>query len=205
MTTAVKDEWRSVRSVRTLRIANTLLLLSLVLVFTFAVVLYRRNVNLGAEQARLTSNLNQVSGMMAGSPSAQVGDVLPSFEATGANGQRLGISYNGKSKYLLYIFSPRCEVCIRELPTWKTLTTRAKAKNIRVVALEVVQSRATGKKITDADFESTIFPSIGVQRAYRVMAVPTTMLVSNQGVIEWVLSGALDSQATTELLSAIDR
>jgi len=143
--------------------------------------------------------------MTAGSPSAQVGDVLPSFETTLANGQRAGVLYDGKSKYLLYIFSAQCEACLRELPTWNNLTTSARDKNIRVAALEVVQSRAPGKKMPEADFASMIFPSIGVQRAYRVMTVPTTMLVSSKGVIEWVQSGALDSQATAELLSAIDR
>jgi hypothetical protein len=76
---------------RLLRWSNTLLLLSVLIALICVIVLYKRNAKLNQERLRLMSTIQTISGTMAGPPSAQVGDVLPSFETSSSEGARTGI------------------------------------------------------------------------------------------------------------------
>lgn len=58
--------------------------------------------------------------------------------------------------------------------------------------------------VPPVDFDIVAIPDMSVQRAYRVVAVPLIMVVSENGKVEWVHYGTLSDAATNELLSVID-
>jgi peroxiredoxin len=191
---------------RFLRISNTLLIASVAIALICLVVLTRRNLKLQQERLRLLSNIQTMSGTHVEPPSAQVGEILPSFEARNFGGARSGVLYDGKSKYLFYIFSPQCGVCINEFSTWSRITPHARSKDYRVVGLSTYSEEGSESEFgtMDRNFEVTAVPSMAIQRAYGVTAVPMVMLVSGKGKIEWVHYGKLPQEKIKELLSKID-
>ncbi len=112
-----------------LGLSNSILFISIIIALTFMFFLAKQNAKLQKQNAQLKEELHPWLGTLTGPPTAQVGDIVPSFEAVNLQGKRSGIVYDGTSRYLLYIFSPQCDICISELPVWKQITTRAQAKN----------------------------------------------------------------------------
>lgn len=191
---------------RFLRTSNTLLIISVVITLICLVVLTRRNAKLQEERQRRLANIQRMPGTPDESLSAQVGDILPSFDARNLAGARSGVFYDGKSKYLLYIFSPKCGVCISEFSTWSRIAPHARSKDYRVVGLSTYSENGSESEIgtVGRNFEVTAIPSMAIQRAYRVASVPMVMLVSEEGKIEWVHDGKLAEEKIKELLSKID-
>ncbi len=190
------------RGARVLKIANTLLILSVMTTFIFLFVQSKNNSRLKEEKNKLVSTVKTMSGPLVSPPSVQVGDIVPSFEAVNLEGKRTDIVYNGSSKYLLYIFSPQCSVCIEQFHIWNQIASRAKLKNYRVIGLSLdPQDAKANLSMVDHNFEVCLMSSTPVQRAYRVVAVPLVMLVSPQGNVEWVHYGALSEDKTKEISS----
>ena len=187
---------------RVLATANTLLIVSVIIAFIFLFAQSRNNSKLKEEKNKLMSTVMTMSGTIAGPPSVQVGHIVPSFEAVSLEGKPTSIVYNGSSKYLLYIFSPRCSVCITQFPNWNQIASRAKLKNYTVIGLSIdsEDTKANLSKV-DKNFEVCLMPSKPVQRAYRVLAVPLVVLVSQHGNVEWVHYGALSDDKTKEISS----
>jgi hypothetical protein len=107
---------------------------------------------------------------------------------------------------LLYIFSPQCGVCLSEFPTWSRIASHAQSKKYRVVALSIYSDDASQEKpgAVDWNFEALRIPSVAIQRAYRVLAVPMVIVVSREGKVEWVQYGGLSGDSINEVLSVID-
>ncbi len=191
---------------RILRLSNSVLVLSVLIALISLTVLYDKNRKLQQETLLLRSNAQALAGTIAGSPSAQVGDLLPSFHTQSLDGAKSSVVYDGRSKYLFYIFSPQCGVCIAELPTWNRIAAPAKLRNYRVVALSIYSDAGLEEKpgLVDRNFETLRIPSVAIQRAYRVLSLPMVMLVSEEGKVQWVRYGKLPEDTVRELLSVID-
>jgi len=189
---------------RRLLVANTLLLSSLLLAFVFLFAASRSNSKLREERNRLKSSLTIMSGTIAGPPSIEVGDIVPSFEAVTLNGKPASILYDGSSKYLLYIFSPRCGACLEQFPNWNRLTSLHNRENLRIIGL-TIDSEDTEAHLRNMDrkFDVYLMSNKPVQRAYRVVAIPLVMLVSPQGNVEWVHYGGLSEDKLKELSSLL--
>jgi|GEM_PF-1338500 peroxiredoxin len=185
-----------------LAIANTLLIVTVLIAVILLFVQARNNSTLTHQRNQLMSTVNTMSGSMAGPPSVEVGDIVPSFEAVTLEGKPRSIVYNGSSDYLLYIFSSNCSVCLSQFVDWNRIASRAKLKNYTVMGLTIDSdhSKANLEKF-DRDFEVCLIPSKPVQRAYRVVAVPLVMLVSREGYVKWVHYGALSTDKVKEIFS----
>src|SRR5678816_2310979 len=101
-----------------LAIANTLLIVTVLIAVILLFVQARNNSTLTHQRNQLMSTVNTMSGSMAGPPSVEVGDIVPSFEAVTLEGKPRSIVYNGSSNYLLYIFSSNCSVCLSQFVDW---------------------------------------------------------------------------------------
>ena len=182
---------------RILKISNSILIVSIIVALTCLCSLFITNRRLRREKAALVSRL---SGQLAGEPSAQVGDIVPQFEAKSIDSTQPNIVYEGKSKYLLYVFSSTCDVCSGEFPIWNEIASTATSHGYKVIGLATYANAAV-QAPSSHNFEVAAFPNMATQRAYRIVAVPTVMLVSGNGRIEWVQKGKLPADKITELRS----
>jgi peroxiredoxin len=197
--TANKRRGASKPENRVLKTSNNILIVSVVVALICLSFFLITNSRLRREKAELVSRL---SGQLAGAPSAEVGDIVPQFQARSIDTTQSSITYEGKSKYLLYVFSPTCDVCRSEFPTWNEIASTATSHGYKVIGL-ATYSDAALQGTPSHNFEVAAFPSKATQRAYRIVAVPTVMVVSGNGRIEWVQTGKLPADKITELLSTI--
>jgi peroxiredoxin len=154
-------------------------------------------------QAATLRAMANVEGTLSGPQSAEAGDIVPPFKTQSLSGEPAEITYNGTSKYLLYIFSPSCDVCQHEIPTINKLYPRlqengCQVKGVSIDDIDRSRERLQGKELA---FDVLIMPNMAVQRTYRVVSVPQIMLVSAKGQVEWVHYGALTGDNLSGLLS----
>ena len=147
-----------------------------------------------------------VAGTLAGPPQTQAGDMVPAFKTVDLQGRPSGIVYDLSKRYLVYVFSPSCEVCKHEIPMWGSIAADARAKNWSVfgVSIDPLELTQAELKNRDLGFDVLIMPNMAVRRAYRVVSIPQVMLVNARGVVEWVHYGALRQDEMTELLTKIN-
>ncbi len=48
-------------------------------------------------------------------------------------------------------------------------------------------------------------PGMGIQRSFRVVMVPQTVVVSSSGVVEWTALGTFDDNTVAELMKFFGR
>lgn len=180
--------------------ANIILLLALVIALFWIV-------KLSKGQPTLKSSVSGVEGELAGPPSCQVGDILPSFKSLTLSEKPVEVAYDGTSKYLQFIFSPTCGTCRQEIATLNRLTPRFQESGYQVIGISIDPIDESRRYMKDLQlaFETVIMPSMALRRTYRVVSVPQTMLVSPQGRVEWVHYGGLTDENTSELLSRISK
>jgi hypothetical protein len=178
-----------------------ILVVAVLIALVFIVLLSRENLKQREVQAQLKSRLAAAMGTISGSPEAQKGDIVPGFEGVSLSGRPARVVYDGRSKYVLFIFSVQCDACLDQISTWNSIVRRIKNKKYTVLGMIEGSSSVT---VPPIDFDLVRIPDMSVQRAYRVVAVPLVMIVSENGKVEWVHYGTLSDAATTELLSVID-
>jgi peroxiredoxin len=164
-------------------------------------------VRLSRTQAAMKRSMAEVEGTISGPQSCQPGDVVPSFRTRDLLGEPAEIAFDGTLKYLLFIFSPGCSECQREIPEFNKLSARFQAKGyvVRAISIGSIQESAQYLKDKELDFETLIMPNMAIRRTYRVVSIPETLVVSSKGVVEWVRYGVLTTADTSDLLSISNR
>jgi len=162
---------------------------------------------LSREQAALARSMANVEGTLSGPQTSEVGDIVPPFKTQSLSGESAEITYNGTTKYLLYIFSPSCDTCQREIPTINRLYPRLQEsgyqiKGVSIDPMDKSKQQLQGKELA---FEILLMPNMAVQRTYRVVSIPQVMLVSARGQVAWVHYGALTSDDISDLLSKVSK
>ena len=162
---------------------------------------------LSKDQASLARSMANVEGTLSGPQTSEVGDIVPPFKTLSLSGESGEITYNGTSKYLLYIFSPSCDVCQQEIPTVNRLYPRLQESGYQVkgVSIDAIDKSRQNLQGKDLAFEILLMPNMAVQRTYRVVSIPQLMLVSAKGQVEWVHYGALTSDDISDLLSKVSK
>jgi hypothetical protein len=87
------------------------------------------------------------------------------------------------------------------MATWNSIADRIRNKDVITLGIITDSSKVT---IPPLNFDLVAIPSISVQRAYRIVAIPVVMVVSPDGKIEWVHYGTLNGDHSRELLSVIE-
>lgn len=181
-----------------LDLSHGVLIATIVISLIFIVLLYIDDTKQRILRAELLSRLNTSIGGMAGPPYAQVNDIVPGFAASSINGKKVGVVYSGETEYLFFIFSSDCDACSGQISTWKSIAV--KARRDRLILLGLLTN-----PVVDAppsfDFDVLLLQDISIKRAYRLVAVPAIMLVSEQGRVEWVHYGSVTSEQIEDLLS----
>lgn len=190
--------FRETRRSKLIDPANIILLIAVAIAVCWIVKLSR-------DQATIKRSTAGAEGTLSGPASSQVGDIVPPFKTVNLSQDPAEISYDGTSKYLLFIFSPRCDVCQQEILTFNKLSSRftAGGYQVRGISIDPISESKQALKDKELDFETLIMPNMAVQRTYRVVSIPQIMIVSSRGQVEWVHYGALTPDNISGLLSRV--
>ena len=167
------------------------------------VLLIKQNLDLRRQLARtldLTTNV------------LQPGDIVTPVQATDLNGRPYNLQYNkdGRHRLLLY-FSPNCPYCQQQTPLWRDLLNHVDGSRFTVVGVvsdredkESVSAHANG-----AGYFNTKTPlpviffdneSLGT---YKLTATPTTLLIDDDGRVEYAWVGKWDDGRVREVAAAL--
>jgi hypothetical protein len=105
----------------------------------------------------------------------------------------------------LFIFPTHCPACLDQLPKWDTISQQAASPSSVVLAISVDSREETLANLSGnfTHLNTIIAPDDNFVRTYRVNAFPQVMIVSSQGVVEWVHIGKLDDGQVNEMLSKL--
>jgi hypothetical protein len=135
------------------------------------------------------------------------GDLIPAFTTVDWEGRSFEVRFDGKTRYLFYIFGQGCGSCEKQFPQWRKISARVASPTLRPVGIYLephVDPLFKQKHASEKDQLTMIqMPSMAIQRSFRVTLVPQLALVSPQGVVEWVGVNSLDDLTLGNLMSAI--
>jgi len=196
---AVFRKW--VLKARSPDVSFAIVLSAALLTLLFSLVLLRQNLRMRVELGKLTAGLS-------GPARALPGDIVPPLQALTLEGQKKIISYSDHNRvgFVLLFFSPRCRVCAEQFPLWEQLSGEIGRECYEVLAVsldppEQTQSWARDHRPT---IEVVSLPNRAFWRAYRITAIPETVVISPGGVISWAHPGLLrEGEAYRQLLSLL--
>ena len=79
----------------------------------------------------------QMRRLLPSEPSVlKPGAALPSFAATGLQGESLSFLYEGSGpRHVYFYFTPTCKFCRQQFPYWKEIIKQSNAHNLEVTGL----------------------------------------------------------------------
>lgn len=130
-----------------------------------------------------------------------VGTLVPSIEAKDIENRPVTIAYTGEGPpVVLYIFTPECKWCTRNMENIKALTEQA-GRNYRFVGLSLSSDKLR-EYVTDNKLELPVYsglsPAFGT--TYKVGGTPETLVVSAEGRVlkKWAGAYTKDIQKEVE-------
>lgn len=183
--------------------------LSIVVVLMLCVVnvlLIKQNLDLRRQLAAGARTLDSTTNVL------QPGEVVSAVSATDLDGHPYELQYNkdGRHRLLLY-FSPNCPYCAQQSPHWRDLLDNVDGNRFTVVG--VVSDRENKQSVSahanGAGYFKTKTPlpvvffddeSLGT---YKLTATPTTLLIADDGRVEYAWVGKWDDRKAREVAAAL--
>jgi hypothetical protein len=135
----------------------------------------------------------------APAPPLAKGAAVPPLPVTSLDGRPQTVSYEGQPT-VLYVFSPTCPWCRRNIPNLKQLVQSAGAR-YRFIGLSL-DDKGLAAYVTENQLPMPVYTKISDEsRAqYRLGGVPQTIVVSSRGTVLQVWNGAFvgDTQREVE-------
>ena len=160
----------------------------------------------------LLAILSAIAGLRSGAPlatglegTAAPEFLLPRLDSAAAQPKSGPAQSRGKP-LLLHFWSPSCEPCVAELPTWQALAAQGRAPGGDFTVLTVtaeepadVRNFLTQRKI---QLPTVLDADAAVHEAYHVAGIPHTVAISKTGVIVRELVRAHSAQELEQALDA---
>jgi peroxiredoxin len=129
------------------------------------------------------------------------GESVPPFEASSLGGRREVVSYAGGDRpVVLYVFSPTCSWCERNLENFKALLSQ-KGDAYRFVGLSVTD-RGLKEYVADKRLDLPVYydPAEDAAGEYKIGGTPQTLVISPEGKVlqNWVGAYVGPQQAEVE-------
>lgn len=146
---------------------------------------------INAFQARKVFHLESTLTALKSEGQLAVGSSVPAIEAVDANGNPVTLSYasNGPPA-VLYVFSPQCKWCERNLDSVKTLAKDI-GPNYRFSTI-ALSEKDLPDYITSKDFHFPVLTrlSLDTLKAYKLGGTPQTLVISSEGRVQKTWMGA---------------
>jgi peroxiredoxin len=144
--------------------------------------------------------------------SLREGEVVASIGGTDLGGRSYEVNYSkDERKHLLLYFSPTCTYCVQQAPLWRNILNKVDSSRVEVLGLvsDKLDKQAVYTHAEELGYFKTkaplpiIFASNESLARYRLVATPTTLLVSKTGTVEHVWVGKWDEIKSTEVAAAL--
>ncbi len=115
------------------------------------------------------------------------GSKAPAFEGTSLTGAKVSLDFSDKRPTLLYVFSPTCHWCEKNLENIRTIVKTR--RDLRVIGVNIgpkLDAEAAKKQ----PFDEVVQPSSRTFQAYRFSGMPATVLIEPGGRITNAWAGA---------------
>lgn len=144
--------------------------------------------------------------------SLKEGEVVTAIAGSDLNGRPSELNYGKDArKHLVLYFSPGCAYCVQQAPLWRNVLNKVDTSRVEVLGL--VSDKLDKKTVfTHAEelgyFKTrTPLPVLFVTNEslvrYKLVATPTTLLLSSTGNVEHVWVGKWDEIKTNEVAAAL--
>jgi peroxiredoxin len=127
------------------------------------------------------------------------GTAVPQIDTADVNGVATTVSFRGAGPTLLYVFSPQCGWCTRNVDNVKALTAQTQGR-LRVVGLSLNQA-GLAEHVAEHAFNFPVFVELAEHSAelLKVTGTPTSVLIDESGVVRKVWRGAYRPELQSEL------
>lgn len=141
----------------------------------------------------LSRQLNEYRGVLAvlkAEGRLAVGTTLPDIETTGLDGTAQQLSTRSGQPMLLYVFSPQCGWCTRNLKNVQAIAAQT-AGRIRTVGLSLTNDELV-EYVRANDLRFPVYGRLSgnSEEILKITGTPTTILISADGVVEQIWRGA---------------
>src|ERR1700720_3068916 len=158
------------------------------------------SVLLNVALARKVAFLRAENSFMANSTRLQVGATVPPLTGYSVDGSPLAVRFGDvRVPTVLYVFSPQCGWCEKNLENFRSLIAQA-GTGYRVVGLSMTRQNLKSYLSTErltlpvlADVDATVVA------AYQLSGTPTTIVISPEGRVLKVWTGAYQDGLRQEI------
>jgi peroxiredoxin len=136
-----------------------------------------------------------------------VGDLAPAYAMRTLDGDTIRIG-SADVATLLNVWATWCTSCAEEMQALDSLQAEFNARGLRVVGVSVdAGSDARVRRFAEANHLrfAVVHDAAGaIERAYRVVGVPTTFIIGRNGLLLWQHTGNIDD-SLGEVRAAVTR
>jgi peroxiredoxin len=132
-----------------------------------------------------------------------VGETVPPFEAQHLNGKATRVEFGlENANTVLYVFTPSCQWCARNLTNVKAVAAAA-GSTFRFVAVSLDPNVGDYVQSNQIRFPVLVRPSAATSDTYHLGTVPYTVIVSPAGRVLRVWRGAYTNRVAPEVEQAL--
>jgi peroxiredoxin len=144
--------------------------------------------------------------------SLKEGEIVSSIVGMGLDGRPYELNYGkDKRKHLLFYFSPSCIYCVQQAPLWRDTLNKVDGNRVEVLGIvsDKLDKQAVSTHAEELGYFKTkaplpvIFATNETLARYKLVATPTTLLITNNGTVEHVWVGKWDETKTVEVAEAL--
>lgn len=151
-------------------------------------------------QARKIGRLESAIAAVKAEGRLAEGAIVPSIDATDLDGKNVMLSYApGQQPTVLYVFSPQCKWCERNLASVKVLAKGASG-GFRFATITLSEDHLR-EYITNKDFRFPIYMRLSAEtlQAYKLGGTPQTLVISGEGRVQKNWMGAYTGANKTDI------
>jgi peroxiredoxin len=139
------------------------------------------------------------------------GNIAPDFTIVDLNGKEVSLSdYRGK-KVILNMWATWCPPCRAEMPEMQSYyETYAEKDNVEILAVNMTFQDSISNVKTFKEENGLTFPilldqnnDVGVP--YRVMVLPSTWFINEEGIISDIYQGPMNEETMKSLIKKMDK
>jgi len=151
--------------------------------------------------ARKVQSFRQFQSTKASDRLLKVGTTVPPIAARRLDGQPGVISYQGaEQSTVLYIFTPPCSWCARNVDNLKTLLDRERGQ-YRFIGLSL-SDQALAEYVSKNDLKLPVYVGLSPEtlKAYKLGSTPQTIVISPEGKVleDWAGAYVGDQKSQVE-------
>jgi peroxiredoxin len=176
---------------RVLQIITTLVLVFLVVEVA---LLLRQNKELRSQLAQFVAPV-QFDPLKAG-------DTVTAFRVKSRAGEESELGYSETTKpRLLFIYSTTCPHCEKTIPYWEELASELSSSQCSVEGICISPPEKMNEHFEklNLNFEVAALDDTSFQRQYKMQGVPTTLALSEAGVVKGIWIGELTTARSEEI------